>query len=265
MLAIKAYGDMGQTARLRIIRDCFIAGHSSCELRRHLDSVSPEMPIRDIVNRCRVWESHADLDVRQTSKPGPDPTYPTYAVSGSDGGMDDLRVAAVTTPQSAPDQLETLFWRLLASTAAPAPAPKPEPPTVGQLLQHLLPEAQSRQPAPAAVTGTSGLETLQQNLLSGSLTSALRSRPGSMRRDWTSVVCFSCGKVGHSTTRCPALDAYFPFMLPGWKAEKEGGGYVMISPRRGGGMEGMEGGGDGDGDGRGDPEMMCSDVALRFG
>ena len=109
MLAIKAFVDMGQTARLHIIRDRFIAGHSSCELRQHLDSVSPETPMQDIVDRCRVWESHADLDVRRASKPGPDPTYPTYAVSGSDGGMDDLRVAAVTTPQSVPDQLETLF------------------------------------------------------------------------------------------------------------------------------------------------------------
>ena len=34
-LAIKALGDMGQTARLCLIRDRFIAGHSSCELRRY--------------------------------------------------------------------------------------------------------------------------------------------------------------------------------------------------------------------------------------
>ena len=51
---------MGQTARLRLIRDRFIAGHSSCELRRYLDSVPLETPIRDVVDRCRVWESHAD-------------------------------------------------------------------------------------------------------------------------------------------------------------------------------------------------------------
>ena len=43
-LAVKAFGDMGQIARLRLIRDRFIAGHSSCELRRHLDSVPPENP-----------------------------------------------------------------------------------------------------------------------------------------------------------------------------------------------------------------------------
>ena len=33
-LSIKTFGDMGQTAQLRLIRDRFIAGHSSCELRR---------------------------------------------------------------------------------------------------------------------------------------------------------------------------------------------------------------------------------------
>ena len=60
-LTIKAFGDMGQTARLRIIRDQFVAGHNSFELHRHLDSVPPETPTQDIVDRCRVWES----------KPGP--------------------------------------------------------------------------------------------------------------------------------------------------------------------------------------------------
>ena len=83
-LAVKAFGDMGHRARLRLIRDRFIAGHSSCELRRHLDSVSPETHIRDVVDRCRVWESHADPAVRRISKPSPDPIYPAYVVGDSD-------------------------------------------------------------------------------------------------------------------------------------------------------------------------------------
>ena len=87
ILAVKAFGDMGQTARLRLIRDRFIAGHSSCELLRHLDSVPPpppETPIRDVVDRCRVWESHADPAVRLVSKPSPDPIYPAYVVGNAD-------------------------------------------------------------------------------------------------------------------------------------------------------------------------------------
>ena len=56
-LGAKAFGDMGETARLRMIRDQFIASHRNCDLCRHLDSVSPETPIRDVVDRCSVWES----------------------------------------------------------------------------------------------------------------------------------------------------------------------------------------------------------------
>ena len=43
-LAVKAFGDKGQTARLQLIRDRFMAGHSSCELRRYLDSAPPSYP-----------------------------------------------------------------------------------------------------------------------------------------------------------------------------------------------------------------------------
>ena len=79
-LAVKAFGDMGQTGCLQLIRDQFMACHSNCELRTHLDSVPPETPIRDVVDRCRVWESHSDLAVRRVSKPSPDPIYPAYVV-----------------------------------------------------------------------------------------------------------------------------------------------------------------------------------------
>ena len=57
-----------------------------------------------------------------------------------------------------------------------------------------------------------------------------RQRP--IRRDWGGVVCFSCGKSDHAATRCPTLDELFPFMMPGWRAEKTPGGFIMIPPRR---------------------------------
>ena len=83
---------MGQTARLRLIRDRFIAGHSNWDLRRHLDSVSPDTPIRDVLDRCRICESHADPAVRRIGKPNPDPTYPTYADNkGGSGHRTEIR------------------------------------------------------------------------------------------------------------------------------------------------------------------------------
>ena len=100
-LAVKAFRDMGQTALL-LIWDRFIAGHSSCELRRYLDSVPPETPIQDVVDRCRVWDSHADPEIWRVSKSVPEPVYPAYV-----NGVDDLRVAAVATTQSMPDQMAT--------------------------------------------------------------------------------------------------------------------------------------------------------------
>ena len=182
------------------------------------------------MNRCRVWESHADSDVQRISKPGPDRAFPTYMVSVPKGELDDRRVAAVTTSQSTLDQLETLLRMLLAGPAVLAPPPKPDPPTVEQLLQCLLAGTQVRKPTPAVATGSSDIKTLLQSLLPGNLAPATQPQMGPMRRDWTMVVCFSCGKAGHSATQCPDLNETFPFMLPGWKAEKVGGGYVMISP-----------------------------------
>ena len=134
---------MGQTARLPLIRDRFIAGHSNCDLRRHLDSVSPETPIRDVVDRCPVWGSHADPAVRRIGKPNPDPTYPTYAVGDADSDNEATRVAVVTGQRSVQNQLED--WRVIST--AERPAPKPEVSDVEKLLQKLVREPQSRPPA----------------------------------------------------------------------------------------------------------------------
>ena len=187
--------------------------YSSCELRRYLDSVPPETPIRDVVDRCRVWESHADPEVHRISKPSPDAIYPAYVV-GDIG--ETRRVAAVTRPNPGPDQLEDMLTRLLAGMAAPAPVPAlvPEVPAVEKLLTESSSAGRESEPV--------GLEKLFRSYLSGQqpARSSTRQRP---IRDWNGVVCFSCGKSGQAATRCPALDESFPFILPGWRAESTPG------------------------------------------
>ena len=44
-----------------MVRNKFIASQQSCDLCRHLDSATPETSIVDIVDSCRIWESHAEI------------------------------------------------------------------------------------------------------------------------------------------------------------------------------------------------------------
>ena len=54
----------------------------------HLDSVEPGTPIRDIVDRCRVWESHAEDTNCWGARPIPNRPLPVYRIDdvGTEGG-----------------------------------------------------------------------------------------------------------------------------------------------------------------------------------
>ena len=53
---------MKEQARDTMIRDKFIAGQRQCALRRQLDGFAQDTPIGEIVDSCRVWESHSEPD-----------------------------------------------------------------------------------------------------------------------------------------------------------------------------------------------------------
>ena len=236
-LAVKAFGDMGQTARLRLIRDIFIAGHDNCDLRRHLDSVPPETPIRDVVDRCRVWESHADPIVHRMNKPTPDMTYPTYAVSDTDKDREVIKVAAVTGLRSDQNQLQDLLRWIVSAVERPAPTPEID---IEKLLLQL---ARVPPDGPAPVVDTPVPPTLEQMLRSVLDGQRRRQRQPQrqrqppkqrpVRRDWSDVMCFSCGKMGHAATRC--LD-YNDSISATWMAEgKDAGGFHYDSSAGGNG------------------------------
>ena len=62
ILAIQGFEHMKEQARDTMIRDKFIAGQRQCALRQQLDGFAQGTPIGEIVDSCRVWESHSDLN-----------------------------------------------------------------------------------------------------------------------------------------------------------------------------------------------------------
>ena len=76
-----------------------------------------------------------------------------------------------------------------------------------------------------------GLEAMLRSYFTGQQSAGPGPRGRPLRKDWSDMKCFSCGKSGHSATRCATLDVSFPFILPGWKAEKTPTGFLMISPK----------------------------------
>ena len=151
-LAVKAFGDIGQTIRLRLIRDRFIAGHESCELRRHLDCLPPDTPLRDIVDRCRVWESHSNSSLRRVNKPMPEPTYPAYVVKKSEYESEPVRTVTVEKPESSVDHGKELLWKLvmILTPLVAAPARAPEPSAMEKLVQLLIGKFAKTKPVPPA-------------------------------------------------------------------------------------------------------------------
>ena len=167
----------------------------------------------------------------------PEPAYPTYVVEQSEYETEPVRVVTVNKPNSSVNQSEELLKKLLAVLTPivpppPPPARAPELSPMDKLVQLLLSETAKRKPVPPTPVEPPGLETLLQTYFAEqqSPRQELRRRP--VQRNWSDVKCFSCGKTGHSSTRCPRLDVTFPFILPGCKAEKTSTGYLMISPKR---------------------------------
>ena len=80
-LARKAFSDIDSSIQLQMLRDRFIDGQAECALRQHLDSFGPNTPMQNIVDSCRVWESHNEAGARRHDGSGRNPPRAVYQVT----------------------------------------------------------------------------------------------------------------------------------------------------------------------------------------
>ena len=102
--------DIDPLIQLRMVRDRFIDGQAECTLRRHLDSLGPDTPMADIVDCCRVWESHIEVaSSRQmgTNRHSPRAVCQVTGDSQSPAGSDIIR-KLLPTPQLPPPKAATI-------------------------------------------------------------------------------------------------------------------------------------------------------------
>ena len=64
-LARRAFMDIDLKIQSQMVRDRFIDGQAECALRRNLDSLGPNTPIPDIVDCCRIWERHCEVEIQR--------------------------------------------------------------------------------------------------------------------------------------------------------------------------------------------------------
>ena len=144
-LARRAFIDIDTSIQLKMVRDRFIDGQSECALRRHLDSLGPNTPMADIVDCCRVWERHREVE-----------STPRMSADGCPAHA----ICQITEDEPAPAASpETGNWaniirKLLPTPALPPAEGAPIPSVREVLIQQLMgalypptPVAQERSPA----------------------------------------------------------------------------------------------------------------------
>ena len=152
-----------------------------------------------------------------------EPAYPAHMVKKPEYEDEPVRTVTVNQPESSVDQSKELLKKLLAilTPAVPAPARAPEPSSMDKLVQLLIGKFAKNTPAPPAPAEPTKLETMLRTYFGGKQSPSQQSRLRPVRRNWSDVKCFSCGKTGHSATRCPMLDVYFPIYIAGLEGRED--------------------------------------------
>ena len=209
-----------------MIRNKFIVAQRSYKLRRHLDGASEEASIGNIVDSCRIWESHTETGFVGSVRRDPDDSQLMPELTVLDKSLpetsestrlhqDDGRMISATggllprvTHSSA--DMELLIWNVLEAIGArPTTTPRR---SQERELEFMLPDTL---PVGSITEDTTSPPVLQPVGGATPLTTD----------QWKRGTCFSCGLQGHGVNRCLRMDVSFPYLLPGWSVDARNGQY----------------------------------------
>ena len=160
-----------------MVWDRFIDGQAECALRRHLDSLG------DIVDCCRVWESHIEVALKRQSRTDRQPASAVCQVT-----VDEQ--SPVESPEI--ELLEDIIRKLLPTPSPPPPEAASIPSEWDLLIQRLMGAIRPSQPVVQGRSKLTDLETMLLNWLPvGTVTEEDAASPNSSSD--SAQGCFSCG------------------------------------------------------------------------
>ena len=198
--------DIDPLIQLQMVRDRFIDGQAECALRRHLDSLGPDTPIADIVDCCRVWESH--IEVASSRQMRTDRHSPRAVCQVAEDEQSPVR-----SPET--ESLEDIIRKLLPTPSRPPPEAAPIPTDQDLLIQRLMGAIRPSQPVVQERSKLTDLEIMLQNWLPvGTVTQDVAASPNSLSDSL-------------SLEGCQTLDESFPFLPTGWQADYVGDQFIL--------------------------------------
>ena len=174
----------------------------------------------DIVDSCRVWESHRDVETEPRTRSDRRPLHAVCQV-----GVDEQ----IRTPLPETESLEDINGKLLLTPTPPKTLKEPIPSDRDLLVQRLLGTLAPSKPVVQNRSAVTDLETVLLNWLPvGTVKedTAVSPRTSAVSAD---RCFFLCGILTHTTKNCRTLDESFPFLPLGWRAERVGDEFILSS------------------------------------
>ena len=145
-LARRAFIDIDISIQLQMVRDRFIGGVCT-----HLDSLGPDTPMADIVDCCRVWESHREVEIEPRMSVDRRPVCAICQVT-----VDEQAPAASPEMETSED----IIRKLLPTPALPPSQAVPIPSDRDLLIQQLMGEICPPKPVAQERSAVTELETM---------------------------------------------------------------------------------------------------------